>query len=193
LGQAGTEGSTFLTTWTEINGTAAGETSIPASAVPGESWAVTVSTLVEPRITASSGVFTVTEADVPLTESVDIFLVDPGAGEIGCGDAVLPVTRAIAPTSAPLTAAIELLLSNDNRIDEESGLYNALYLSDLTIEAIDETEDVVIISLAGEYRVQDECDHPRVLAQIEQTARQYTTAETIELLINEEPFDSQMP
>jgi LysM repeat protein len=190
IGLTGSEQAAFLTTWTEINGTAAGDTVIPAAAVPGENLIVTVNTLLEPTIKAVSDVFIVTETDSPVYDSVDIFLVEQGGGEIGCGDAVLPVTRSIAPTPVPLTAAIELLISEKNRIDAISGLYNALYLSDLSLESIGQKENLVTIRLVGNYKVQDECDHPRVMAQIEQTARRYTTAQTIELLINGEPFDS---
>jgi len=185
VGPAGSEGAPFLTTWTEINGTAAGNTPISSAAAPGENWAVTVSTLGGTQIQATSDVFTVTEAGAPVYESVNVFLVDLGEGEIGCGDAVLPVVRDVPQTPAPLTAAIDALISNNIRIDSDSGLYNALYLSDLSIETIQEIEDIITVRLTGEYRVQAECDHPRVLAQIEQTVLEYSSAQIVELFINE--------
>jgi hypothetical protein len=193
IGPSGSEGSAFLSTWTEINGTVAGDTMIPAGAAPGENWFVTVNTLGEPRLEASSPIFTVTETSAALSDSVNIFLVDLGGGEIGCGDGVQQIARDVFPTPAPLTAAIEKLITEENRIDPDSGLYNALFLSDLSIESINQTENLVTIRLVGEYQVADECDHPRVLAQIEQTALQYTPSQTVELFINGEPFEELLP
>ena len=49
--------------------------------------------------------------------------------QIGCNDSVIPVVIDIEPTIAPLTAAINRLLSLDEQYYGESGLYNALYQS----------------------------------------------------------------
>jgi hypothetical protein len=193
IGQSGSEGSSIFTTWTEINGTAAGDTLIPASASPGENWSVTVREIEDPAVEASSALFAVTDEGAPVYNSINIFLIELGGGEIGCGDAVHAVVQEIPQTSAPLYAALDTLLSNDQRIDSDSGLYNSLYLSDLTIESIEETGETITLNLVGDYRVQDTCDQPRALAQIEQTALRYSTADTFELIINGEPFESLIP
>ncbi|HXV99446.1 MAG TPA: hypothetical protein VEC93_13565, partial [Anaerolineae bacterium] len=60
--------------------------------------------------------------------------------KIGCGDSLVAVEREITPTLAPLRAAIEELLAVHEQYYGQSGLYNALYQSDLHLEnvAIDE-------------------------------------------------------
>src|SRR5579884_253851 len=72
------------------------------------------------------------------TTSVKVFLVAIGdkgkAGPwIGCGDSLVAVTKKIAPTKAPLTAALRLTIGNHQQFLGQSGLYNALYQARLTL------------------------------------------------------------
>jgi hypothetical protein len=73
------------------------------------------------------------------TTSVRTFLIAIGDNgrtgtRIGCGDSLVPVIRRIAPTTAPLTTAMKLLLSDHHRYYGQSGLYNALYQSRLQVQ-----------------------------------------------------------
>jgi|GEM_PF-923191 len=180
-------------TWTEINGTFAAQVQIPTSARAGEVWIVVVETVDEPIVQAISTGFTVVESEAPATAGVNIFLVDLGAGDIGCGDAVSPVLRAIPPTQAPLPAAIVELLLHKNRVDQETGLYNPLYRSNLVLQSIEILSGVATISLAGELNLDGSCDFPRVEAQIEQVALQFSEVTDIEILLNGRPLDDFQP
>jgi hypothetical protein len=108
--------------------------------------------------------------------------------EIGCGDSVVPVEVEIEPTIAPLTAALETLFSINERDYGQSGLYNALYQSELAVERIDIVNGVASIYLTGQLRVGGVCDEPRVRAQIEETALQYYTVDEVQIFVNGEPL-----
>ena len=71
-------------------------------------------------------------------QSVNIFLIAVGdngsSGKIvGCGDSLIPVQLSIPPTQGVLRAALEALLALNDQYYGESGLYNALYASDLQL------------------------------------------------------------
>jgi hypothetical protein len=95
----------------------------------------------------------------------------------------------VAPTRAPLTAAIRALLALDERTYGQSGLYNALYQSDLQLEGVDLNNGQATIRLTGEVQVGGVCDHPRVEAQLEQTALQFSTVDRVEVMVNGTPLD----
>jgi hypothetical protein len=108
--------------------------------------------------------------------------------EIGCDDSAVPVEVTIEPTVAPLTAALEKLLAMDAEYYGESGLYNALYASDLTLEGVNIVQGKATIALSGELVLGGVCDNPRVEAQLRETALQYSTVEQVEILLNGEPL-----
>ena len=54
-------------------------------------------------------------------------------GPIGCGDTVAPVLQEFPATNAPLRAVLERLLSIRTQNFEQTGLFNALWQSRLTI------------------------------------------------------------
>ncbi len=153
-----------------------------------------------------SGVFTVTEGQatpeptattspdgtVDRTQLYLVALEDEGrSGEpVGCGDSLVPVTVDIPPTDAPLTAALNALFAIDTRIYEQSGLYNALYQSELTLESMDLTAGTATINLTGTLQTGGVCDDPRLRGQIEQTALQYATVEQVVINVNGAPLGS---
>jgi hypothetical protein len=108
--------------------------------------------------------------------------------QVGCNDSVIPVVIDIEPTIAPLTAAITRLLSLDEQNYGESGLYNALYQSDLTLQGINIVNREATIALTGNLQLGGVCDDPRVLAQLEYTALQYNTVDTVSVLLNGQPL-----
>lgn len=108
--------------------------------------------------------------------------------EIGCDDSVVPVEVAIEPTIAPLTAALSTLFELDERMYGQSGLYNAFYQSDLLVDRIDIVDGIASLYLTGELRVGGVCDEPRIRAQLEETALQYSTVDEVRIYINGAPL-----
>jgi hypothetical protein len=176
-------------TWTEINGTFSTRITIPDSAAPGGTLVVVAETVEEPIVRASSVIFAVTDPDAPVTTNVDIYLVSLGEGDIGCGDDVSAINVEIPPTQAPLPAAINELLSMKDRIDPETGLYNSLYRSNLSIQSIEITSGNTSIQLSGDFLIDSDCDLPRVIAQIEQVALQFSEVTSVEVIINGSVID----
>ncbi len=123
-------------------------------------------------------------------QTVLIYLVAVGdngvSGEmIGCGDSLIPVEVAIEPTVAVLHSALAALLNLAPEMTYgESGLYNALYLSDLQIESIDIVDREAIIYLTGTLVTGGECDTPRIEAQLTAIALQFSTIDSITIYVN---------
>jgi hypothetical protein len=121
-----------------------------------------------------------------------IALEDKGQSgpEVGCGDSLVAVDRDIAPTRAPLTAAMTELLAVNDQYYGQSGFYNALYQSDLQVEniTIDE-QGLASIYLAGTYALSGVCDSPRFEAQLIETARQFSTVKEVSIFINGKPLE----
>jgi len=159
----------------------AAPTSIPAStstAAPTNTLLPTLTPIVEPTVATSK------------PQTVLIYLVavgDNGAsGElIGCGDSLVPVEIAIEPTLAVLRAAFTALLNLTPDISfGQSGLYNALYLSELQIDSMDIVDREAIIYLSGSLVTGGECDIPRIEAQLTATALQFSTIDSVTIYIN---------
>ena len=136
--------------------------------------------------------------DVPTStpgeQLVKIFLIaleDNGqAGTlVGCGDSAISVTVTIPPTQGILRAALEKLLSAKQQFYGESGFYNALYQSDLQVEGVTIDQGKAVIHLSGTLMLGGVCDAPRVEAQIEQTALQFSTVHEVAVFINDVPLE----
>ena len=118
-----------------------------------------------------------------------IYLISPDdGGPIGCGDTVVPVTVEIPSTRGVLRASLDKLLSLHSAYYGESGLYNALYQSQLTIEDVRIDNRIATIRLAGTIVLGGVCDTPRVQAQLEQIALQFSTVDQVNIYINGEPL-----
>ncbi len=124
------------------------------------------------------------------TTRVNIYMIGMGGGSVGCGDQVVPVRRDVAQTAAPLTAALNLLLAQKTQYYGESGLYNALYQSNLRIASITRSGGAWTIRLTGTLQLGGVCDNPRVKAQLEQTALQFGTVQSVRYTINGQPLDA---
>lgn len=126
------------------------------------------------------------EDSVPTFTTATVYLIalDTG-GPVGCGDSLVAVTRPLpAPTTMPLTASIRELLSIKDRVLGQSGLYNALYQSNLAVERLTLENRHATIWLTGQYRVGGVCDEPRVLQQLRATATQFQTVDTTDIYVN---------
>jgi hypothetical protein len=120
---------------------------------------------------------------------IKLFMVATGddgrsGKRIGCGDSIIPVTVQITPTAAPLRAALTSLLANKNQFYGESGLYNALYQSDIRLDDVSITNGRATVNLSGTARLNGVCDAPRVQAQIEETVRQFSTVTSADIFLN---------
>jgi hypothetical protein len=127
------------------------------------------------------------------TTSVRIYLVALGdqgrfGKRVGCGDSLVPVTRSIAPTRAPLTATIRLLLGDHHKFYGQSGLFNALYQARLKVDRATVRQGRAIIHLSGNLQLSGECDDPRVEGQLKQTALQFQSVHNVAIFINNVPL-----
>jgi hypothetical protein len=123
-------------------------------------------------------------------QMVKIFLIaieDHGqAGkQIGCGDSVVPVQVPIPPTQGVLKASLVALLSLKDQYYGESGLYNALYQSNLQVESVVINAGNAEVHLSGTLTMGGECDTPRVQAQLEETILQFSTVTSVTIYIND--------
>lgn len=146
---------------------------------------------------APSPVATATPASAasptPADMSVRIYLIAIGDGgrsgaKIGCEDSLVPVDVRVPYTQGVLRAALEKLFSIRERMYGASGLYNSLYQSQLRIDSAVVSAGKATVRLSGYFSMGGECDSPRVQAQIEQTALQFSTVQTVTVLLNERPL-----
>ena len=126
---------------------------------------------------------------IPEPQRVQIYLIaleDNGkSGQpVGCGDSAIPVVVETPPTQEVLKASMESLLSMKEQYYGESGLYNALYQSDLQVESITLKNGKAVIHLIGTLMLGGVCDNPRVEAQLEATALQFSTVQEVSIFIN---------
>jgi hypothetical protein len=127
-------------------------------------------------------------------QTIKIFLIaleDNGQSgtQVGCGDSAIPITVSIPRTQGILRAALEKLFSAKQQFYGESGYYNALYQSDLQVATVTIEQGKAIIHLTGSVMLGGVCDAPRVEAQIEQTALQFSTVNDVAVFINDIPLE----
>jgi Sporulation and spore germination len=150
-------------------------------------------TLPSPTAT-SAPTATLAPSDTPSgPQFVQIYLIameDNGVSGplIGCGDSAVPVQVEIPHTQGTLRAALESLLSIKAQYYGGSGLYNALYQSDLQVESVKIENGKATVNLTGTMMMGGECDIPRVQAQLELTVRQFPTVSEMDIFINGRPL-----
>ncbi len=132
-----------------------------------------------------------------IPQTVNIYLIalsDNGrtGAQVGCGDSVVPVPVQIGQTQGVLRAALEQLLSIHQPDYGPSGLYNALSQSDLSVAEITIENGVATIHLNGALTIGGVCDAPRVQAQLEQTALQFSTVQSAQFYINGVPLQDAL-
>ena len=127
--------------------------------------------------------------------NVNIFLVaigDNGASgkKIGCNDSLVAVEVQIEPTLGVLRAALTKQFTLQGQMYYgSSGLYNSLYQSNLSIESLNIVNREAIIQLKGSLVLGGVCDNPRVKAQLEESALQFSTVDKASVFINGVPLD----
>jgi hypothetical protein len=129
----------------------------------------------------------------PETLRLKMFMIatgDNGASGklVGCGDSLIPVNIDVPYTQGVLRAALERLLAHKSQFYGESGLYNALYQSNLRIDGLNIKDGEAIIQLSGQVMLGGECDTPRAIAQLEETALQFSTVRRVSITLNGRPI-----
>ena len=174
---------------------------VPMSAGAGQQWVVGVIPLdgsagVISRAFVVGGTlpFSTPTPSAALFDRANIYMIalnDAGqTGQpVGCGDSAVAVLRTFPPTVAPLTAALDILLAQRTQFYGESGLYNALYQSNLTVEGVNIVNREAIINLVGQLSIGGTCDTPRLQAQIELTALQFSTIDRVTIHVNGVPLN----
>jgi hypothetical protein len=131
----------------------------------------------------------VVPTSIPELQRVQVYLIaleDNGVSgqPVGCGDSAIPVQVEITPTKEVLRASLDKLLALKEQNYGESGLYNALYQSDLQVDRITLENGKAEIYLTGTLMLGGVCDNPRVKAQLEATALQFSTVQEVSIFIN---------
>jgi Sporulation and spore germination len=129
----------------------------------------------------------------PAQNTVKIFLIavnDSGqsGAPVGCGDSAVPAQIVIPPKAGTLKAAVNALLSIKDQYYGQSGLYNALYQSNLQLDSASINNGIATVSLSGTLSMGGECDTPRVQAQLEQTILQFPTVKKASIFVNGKPL-----
>lgn len=125
------------------------------------------------------------------TQTVTIYMIGPKSGEqedMVCGDRVKPVEVSIPKTSTPVHDSLKLLLDLRNSVDTQTGLYNPLARSNLSLESAQVNDGRATIKLAGRIDSDSACEAPMIMAQLEHTARQFTSVEHVTIMINGQPL-----
>lgn len=143
--------------------------------------------------TTTTGSSSVADSNAPpIVEEVDVYLVAVGDKgnkgiKIGCDDSLVGIVRKIKPTVAPLRAAIEELLSIPHEYSKELGNY--WRGKDLKLKDVKIAEGVATIHITGEGPfVGGICDEPRITEQIENTAMQFSSVNSVKVFVNDKPL-----
>ncbi|MBV9928933.1 MAG: GerMN domain-containing protein [Acidobacteria bacterium] len=120
------------------------------------------------------------------TREVKVYLValdDKGkrGRKIGCDDSLVPVTRVVS-AATPLKAAVEELLAVPR--EYEGGLNNFWAGEGLRVQSAVISRGVATIRIRGTLPVAGVCDEPRIVEQIEATARQFKGVRRVRVLLN---------
>ncbi len=133
-----------------------------------------------------------TQVPTPTSGQVTIFLValsDNGqtGQKIGCDDSLVPVQRQVSGPD-PLTAAYQDLLAIRTQFYGQSGLYNAMYQSNLQVASATIAGGKATIELTGTMMLGGVCDNPRAQAQLEEIARQFPGVTDVVVTVNGVPL-----
>ena len=161
----------------------------PTSLLPTSTVMLPSPTLVLPTATTVPTATVAPAATSTGPQFVQIYLIaleDNGISGtlVGCGDSAMAVKVEIPRTKGVLRAALDSLLSIKDQYYGQSGLYNALYQSDLQVESVKIVNGKASVYLTGTLLLGGECDNPRLQAQLEQTVRQFPTVTSVEIFVN---------
>ncbi|MDQ6754714.1 MAG: GerMN domain-containing protein [Actinomycetota bacterium] len=146
---------------------------------------------------ASSGPATPPSPAAAVTAPVTLYYVafaDNGAAGpmIGCGDSIVATTSAPLTYTNKLQAAMNALLANRSAEVGQSGLSNTLWQSSLALVDASIAGGVATVNLSGNFVQGGECDSPRIIAQLRQTASAASGAATVNININGVPLEKAL-
>lgn len=135
----------------------------------------------------------------PTDADVLVYLValeDSGKNGIavGCGDSLVAVVRPpVSSLDQPVRAALETLFAIKQQHFGQSGLYNALWQSDLRVESVTlDGQGGASVSLTGSHLLGGECDTPRFKGQIMQTILSAPGVKSASVLLDGKPIDQAL-
>ena len=128
------------------------------------------------------------------SSSVTVYLVklnDNGESgmSVGCGDSLIPVERTTIAVGNEITKSLNVLFSLKKQIDAPTGLYNALYQSDLSVASAVIVDGRATVKLTGTMQLGGSCDDPRFAEQIRQTVLNVPGVDTTDITINNRTLD----
>jgi hypothetical protein len=91
---------------------------------------------------------------------------------VGCGDSEVLTEVTVSGhlnTESRVQSALENLFANKDQYLGESGLYNSLYQSALTVDSVSIEGKTIDVEISGETLSAGECDDPRMVDQIRAT------------------------
>ncbi len=122
--------------------------------------------------------------------TVKVYLVALGDNgktgqKIGCEDSLVAVNRSVKSTGAPLKAALAELLAMPRQYNEQ--LNNFWGENSLKLKSVSVSKGVATIRLTGKGpSVAGVCDEPRIISQIEETAKQFPSVKRVKVFVNNE-------
>jgi len=127
--------------------------------------------------------------NLALVNQAKVFFINTNAPttdkSIGCGDEAIGIDRIFPPTTTPLKAALEnLLATSQETLDNGMGLYNSLAKQNWKLENVSIVGQEAIIQFSGKYIGTGICEDPRIIAQIEQTALQFSTVKKVSIFVD---------
>lgn len=129
-----------------------------------------------------------------LTGTGRVYLIGPDDGgahvlKTGCGDSAVPVEVGLTREQPALAGSLEALIALRKDYDSRTGLYNALHASRLELDRVVRSGAEVKVYLTGYLAIERECDGPRVLAQLRETALQFPDVQRAGLFLEGRPLE----
>ncbi|MEA2203899.1 MAG: hypothetical protein QOE77_675 [Blastocatellia bacterium] len=106
--------------------------------------------------------------------------------KVGCDDSLVPVTRSIPATKALLKAALQELLSLPPESADYPGLQNFWKGDHLALKSVAIAGGTATIRISGTVSVAGVCDEPRIVGQLEATARQFSSVKKVRVFIGKQ-------
>lgn len=109
------------------------------------------------------------------------------AESIGCGDVLVPLTIPVRRND--LTGTLSALFQQSDTL----GLQNVLYRDEaLRIDSVRTARALARIYISGDLTIGGVCDHPRIIGQLQATARSASTADSLAFFIGGEPLEAYL-
>ena len=110
----------------------------------------------------------------------------------GCGGRAVPLEVDLPAPAPALEGALSALMALQKGA-EAKGLYNALAHSPLKVDRIDRTGPEVRVYLSGYVEIGGDCDGPRILAQLTETALQFHDIQHAQFFVDGKPLQGVLP